>query len=114
MKPIHSLEERIEILKSILIDKNDTVGILATGYGKSVCYQLPFLYHNMKKNVIVISPLISLMEDQFEKLEAMNIPVFAFHSGIKKKDRELIKDRRNIKNRMSESLDDYIEDLYSN
>ena len=46
---------------------NDVCAILATGFGKSLCYQLPFLI--TKKTVLVISPLISLMEDQFNKLK---------------------------------------------
>ncbi len=54
-------DKQEEIINNIL-DKRDTIGILATGYGKSICYQLPFLI--TKKSVLVISPLISLMEDQ--------------------------------------------------
>ena len=90
-------DKQLEILKSILIEKRDTVGIMATGYGKSICYQLPYKYYEGKKNIIVVSPLISLMQDQLNKLEEMDIPVFSFHSGInlrKKIDiqKELIKD----------------------
>lgn len=71
-----------EIVKNIM-DKNDTIAILPTGYGKSLCYQLPFLI-NPDKFVIVISPLIALMEDQKDKLEQLNIPVECFHSNKKK------------------------------
>jgi RecQ family ATP-dependent DNA helicase len=84
-------EKQVEILNSILINKKDTIGILATGYGKSICYQLPYLYYNMKKSIIIISPLISLMEDQSEKLKQMGMPVFSFHSGINKRAREIFK-----------------------
>ena len=60
-------DKQEDIIKNILNNK-DTIGILATGYGKSICYQMPFLI-NTEKNVLVISPLISLMEDQKTKLE---------------------------------------------
>lgn len=73
-----------------LLSGNDVLAILPTGYGKSLCYQMPFLL-NQNKVVIVISPLISLMEDQKEKLEQMNIPVACFHSGIGKKEKADIK-----------------------
>lgn len=78
-----------DIVKSIC-DKKDTIGILPTGYGKSVCYQLPYLL-NPNKVVIVISPLISLMEDQKDKLEKLNIPVACFHSNKTKKQKQTIK-----------------------
>ena len=79
-----------DIIKSVAIDKVDTLGILPTGYGKSACFQIPFLM-NPDKIEIVISPLISLMEDQKEKLEKMNIPVACFHSNLKKKQKDEIK-----------------------
>ena len=71
-------DKQEQIVKSIL-DKNDTIGILATGYGKSICYQLPYLIQ--KKSVIIISPLISLMQDQQIKLESLNIPVYCLNSN---------------------------------
>jgi ATP-dependent DNA helicase RecQ len=79
-KTIKSLQ--YEIVKNIM-DRNDTIAILPTGYGKSLCYQLPYLI-NPNKFVIVISPLIALMEDQKDKLEKLNIPVECFHSNKKK------------------------------
>jgi ATP-dependent DNA helicase RecQ len=71
-------DKQREIIQNVL-DGNDTIGILATGYGKSICYQLPFLI--FKKTVIVISPLISLMEDQFNKLKKLKIPVYCLNSN---------------------------------
>ena len=45
--------------------------VLATGYGKSLCFQMPALYLN--KPAIIISPLISLMDDQRLILEELGI-----------------------------------------
>ena len=71
-------DKQEEIIKNVL-EGNDTIGILATGYGKSICYQLPFLIN--KKCVLVISPLISLMEDQYNKLKNLKINVFCLNSN---------------------------------
>jgi len=73
------LKDKQELIIKSILDKNDTIGILATGYGKSICYQLPYLIQ--KKSVIIISPLISLMEDQKIKLESLNIPVYCLNSN---------------------------------
>ena len=62
-------------------EKQDTIAILPTGYGKSLCYIVPFLLKN--KNVIVISPLISLMDDQANKLREKNINTLIFNSNNK-------------------------------
>tara|TARA_X000000950_G_C13909518_1_gene658400 strand:- start:611 stop:2494 length:1884 start_codon:yes stop_codon:yes gene_type:complete len=75
-------DKQEEIINNIL-DKRDTIGILATGYGKSICYQLPFLI--TKKSVLVISPLISLMEDQYNKLKNLKINVYCLNSNNSKK-----------------------------
>jgi len=76
-------DKQEEIIKSLL-DGKDVIGILATGYGKSICYQLPFLI--TKKTVIVISPLLSLMEDQLNKLKKLNISVYCLNSNNSNKD----------------------------
>ena len=84
-------DKQEEIIKNVL-DRKDTIGILATGYGKSVCYQIPFLI--TKKCVLVISPLISLMEDQYKKLKNLNINVYCLNSNNSNK----INDKKNILN----------------
>lgn len=68
-----------EIIDNILSGR-DTLALLPTGGGKSVCYQLPAL---MSKGVcIVISPLIALMKDQVDKLKELEIPAACIHSGM--------------------------------
>jgi ATP-dependent DNA helicase RecQ len=78
-----------DIVKSIMEHK-DVIAILPTGYGKSMCYQLPFLI-DQTKIVMIISPLISLMEDQKSKLEAMGMPVACFHSNVNKNKKKDVK-----------------------
>ena len=79
-------EKQIAVINELL-SGNDVIGLLPTGYGKSMCYLIPPLVS--KKAIIIISPLISLMDDQKEKLLKMNIPVSALHGNNKNKDCEL-------------------------
>jgi ATP-dependent DNA helicase RecQ len=74
-----NLKDKQEEIINNIIEGRDTIGILATGYGKSICYQLPFLL--TKKTVIVISPLLSLMEDQLNKLKSLKISVYCLNSN---------------------------------
>lgn len=68
-----------EIIQSVLEGK-DTLALLPTGGGKSVCYQVPAL---MKEGLcLVVSPLIALMKDQVENLNKKNIPALSIHSGL--------------------------------
>lgn len=60
-----------KIIWSILNNRRDNCVVMATGSGKSLCYQYPAVYS--KKVAIVISPLISLMEDQVLSLTSSNI-----------------------------------------
>jgi len=81
-------DKQFEVIKKILIDKKDVCAILATGFGKSICYQLPHLITS--KSVIIISPLIALMFEQSNELRDKNIPVAVFNSEntIKQKNLE--------------------------
>lgn len=70
---------QLKIINNLLKGK-DVIALLATGYGKSICYQLPFII--TKKCVIVISPLIALMEDQMISLNKVNISTICFNSNL--------------------------------
>ncbi|XP_039275960.1 Werner syndrome ATP-dependent helicase homolog [Nilaparvata lugens] len=61
-----------KIINAILKGDHDQCVVMATGHGKSLCYQYPAVYLNAI--TLVISPLISLMQDQVLSLTMMNIP----------------------------------------
>ena len=68
-----------EIINDILVQK-DTLALLPTGGGKSICYQIPAL---VKEGIcIVISPLVALMKDQTSKLQKHNIKAIAITGGL--------------------------------
>ena len=69
-----------DIIKSVADDKKDTLGLLPTGGGKSIIFQVPALAH--KGMCIVVSPLIALMKDQVENLKKRNIPAAAVYTGM--------------------------------
>ncbi|PFA63855.1 ATP-dependent DNA helicase [Bacillus sp. AFS015802] len=61
-------EGQEDIIRSV-VDRRDTVAMLPTGTGKSLCYQLPG--YLMDGHVLIISPLLSLMQDQVEQMKVM-------------------------------------------
>lgn len=71
--------EQQAIIDSVL-EKKDTLALLPTGGGKSICFQVPALMTDGL--CLVISPLIALMKDQVENLRKRNIPALAIHSGM--------------------------------
>ncbi len=68
-----------QIIENVL-QKRNTLGILPTGGGKSLCFQIPALLCN--GTTLVISPLISLMKDQVDALTASDIPATFINSSL--------------------------------
>lgn len=104
-----------DAIRSVLAGKN-TICIMPTGGGKSICYQIPALV--MKGTTVVISPLISLMKDQVDALIQAGIPAAFINSSLTSKEAgQRIRDSINGKYKLlyiaPERLEsnDFIEDL---
>ena len=72
-----------EVIEAVLRHE-DTLAVLPTGAGKSLCFQLPALM--IPGTTLVNSPLIALMKDQQEKLEALEIDALQLNSSLGAKD----------------------------
>ena len=75
----HFREGQIPVIEAVL-EGRDVLGIMPTGAGKSVCYQVPALM--MEGITIVISPLISLMKDQVGTLNQMGVHAAFLNSSL--------------------------------
>ena len=78
-----------DIIQSV-VEKQDTLALLPTGGGKSVCFQVPALM--MEGVCLVITPLIALMKDQVEQLRRRQITAHAIYSGMSYKEIDIILD----------------------
>ncbi len=68
-----------QAIQSVIEGKN-TICVMPTGGGKSICYQIPALV--LQGTTIVISPLISLMKDQVDALKQVGVPAAFINSSI--------------------------------
>jgi ATP-dependent DNA helicase RecQ len=74
-----------EVIRSVL-EGNNTLAIMPTGAGKSLCYQLPALH--LPGTTVVVSPLISLMKDQVDKLEDAGLEASQLNSALTTRETE--------------------------
>src|SRR5215212_12165894 len=83
LSDVFGLEElrpgQAEVIRSVLQGR-DTLAVMPTGAGKSLCYQLPAL--QLEGITIVISPLISLMKDQTDKLQELGLDALQVNSTL--------------------------------
>ncbi|MFY0675445.1 MAG: RecQ family ATP-dependent DNA helicase [Bacteroidia bacterium] len=78
-----------DIINSIL-KGNDTLALLPTGGGKSICFQVPAIA--LEGICIVVSPLVALMKDQVENLTKKGIKAYHLHSAMSKREIDIALD----------------------
>ena len=69
----------------------ESLVVMPTGGGKSLCYQVPPLVGETTD--VVVSPLVALMKDQVDALEAIGYPAAALHGGMSQEERAAVRDR---------------------
>jgi ATP-dependent DNA helicase RecQ len=84
-----------QVIESIL-QGNDTIAIMPTGSGKSLCFQLPALLQ--KGLTIVVSPLIALMSEQVKDLQSKHVATATIHSNLSSSERyQVLRDLPSLK-----------------
>lgn len=79
-----------EIIDSVL-GGHDTLGLLATGGGKSLTFQVPAMM--LDGLTVVVTPLVSLMKDQVDNLRARGIEAYFLHAALTRRETNLIVDK---------------------
>ena len=94
MRKVFGLEQfrpgQEEVIRSVLAGR-DTLALMPTGAGKSLCYQLPGLH--LDGTTVVVSPLISLMKDQTDKLSGCGIDTSQVNSALSTSEADAAMDR---------------------
>ncbi len=85
-----SFREKQEDIVQAVLDGKDTLALLPTGGGKSICFQVPALV--MEGVCIVVSPLIALMKDQVDNLKKRGIKAIAITSSMRKREIDIALD----------------------
>lgn len=84
-----SFREGQMFLISSILEGRDCLGIMPTGGGKSLCYQIPAM--TLPGLALVVSPLISLMNDQVAALRGSGVPAAAYNSSLSTEERRLVR-----------------------
>lgn len=82
--------EQLNVIRSIIAGK-DTLAIMPTGGGKSLCYQIPALY--FEGAVLVVSPLISLMHDQVMNLTEYGVEACFLNSSLSPREKSIVREK---------------------
>ncbi|MDQ1923676.1 RecQ family ATP-dependent DNA helicase [Massilia pseudoviolaceinigra] len=83
---VESLRDGQQQVIDSVLDGKDTLAIMPTGSGKSLCYQIPARI--LDGTTIVVSPLISLMKDQLEKLDALGVRAVQVNSSLTREEED--------------------------
>ena len=77
---LHSLRPGQDRVIESVLDGRSTLAVMPTGSGKSLCYQLPALL--LPGMTVVVSPLIALMKDQYDKMQALGVSASQVNSAV--------------------------------